>query len=250
MRLSIILDSSNYIYLTNNLKEIVQAFVYNLINDSELAHYLHNEGENVGKRIYKPVCFSDIIGECNFINGYFRFKPPITIQISSLNSSILSSMLTGMLCKKRLKLCKSEVYINKIETFEEPEFQEKTIIKTLSPITIYSTINKDDGKKFTKYFTPGRKEFSELIRENLIKKALAFKNCDFSSEAWEITAIGSLEKREKIITYKGIIIKAWSGIFEINGSQELTKIGYNLGFGSKNAQGFGLVEIIETKKFN
>ncbi len=46
---------------------------------------------------------------------------------------------------------------------------EEIKVRTLSPISTYSTLYRKDGKKFTYYFNPMEEEFSETIENNLKK---------------------------------------------------------------------------------
>ncbi len=45
------------------------------------------------------------------------------------------------------------------------------IVKTLSPITVYSTLETPDGRKKTYYYNPFKADFKELIIKNLQRKA-------------------------------------------------------------------------------
>lgn len=87
-------------------------------------------------------------------------------------------------------------------------------------------------------------EFEQLIRDNLIKKYIAFYNIEPSDTSFKLVPIKNKNLKENIILYKGIVIKGWSGEFDIEGSEELIKIAYDAGLGSKNSQGFGCIELI------
>lgn len=43
-------------------------------------------------------------------------------------------------------------------------------------------------------------------------------------------------------------IKAWLGIYRLQGEPELISLAYDTGFGSKNSQGFGMFEILTKVK--
>ncbi|MEM0506480.1 MAG: CRISPR-associated endoribonuclease Cas6, partial [Thermosphaera sp.] len=51
--------------------------------------------------------------------------------------------------------------------------------------------------------------------------------------------------REYICVFEGTVIKSWSGVFAIEGNPELIEMGYEAGLGSKNSQGFGMIEVIK-----
>jgi len=61
-------------------------------------------------------------------------------------------------------------------------------------------------------------------------------------------AIKQILPNEKIIYFgtgpNKIIIKAWQGHFLLEGSPELIQFGLDAGLGNRNAQGFGMVELV------
>ena len=120
------------------------------------------------------------------------------------------------------------------------EVEEECMIKTLSPITVYSTLVSQDGKKKTYYYSPFESEFSELIKNNLIKKYEAFNCKKLDYYDFKITPIKETLK-ESVIFYKGFIVKGWNGVFEIKGNKELIEVALNSGMGSKNSQGMGCI---------
>jgi len=120
-------------------------------------------------------------------------------------------------------------------------------VKTLSPITVYSTLYTREGKRKTYYYTPWEKEFSSLILENLRKKIHAFRgeNIPYQSDNHYIKPLRVSRRDEKIVKYKGTIIKGWMGIYELYLPMEYFPFAYHAGLGSKNSQGFGMIEITE-----
>lgn len=50
---------------------------------------------------------------------------------------------------------------------------------------------------------------------------------------------------EKIVKYRETVIKGWMGRFVLKGNRKLLKLGYECGIGSKNSQGFGMVEVVD-----
>ncbi|WP_337919956.1 CRISPR-associated endoribonuclease Cas6 [Petrotoga sp. 8T1HF07.NaAc.6.1] len=107
---------------------------------------------------------------------------------------------------------------------------------------------EQNSSKKTVYFSPNDDNFSKLIRENLIKKYLAYYDSnlpnEISNDEFVIKEADQKGSKMIITKYKNFIIKGWHGVFEIQGNPSLLKIGYDSGFGAKNSQGFGLVEVI------
>ena len=230
---------------------IIQAFVYNLIS-SNLAKMLHDKGFEINNRKFKLFTFSRLQGNFKIDkrSNTIIFHPPFTLTISSALDQFIEELANEVLANKNLRIGKTTVKINSIEV-PTAELSEKNKIKMLSPATIYSTLKKADGKKKTYYYSPFEKEFSELISQNAKKKIRAFRSGDqngseiIEPEAKiELTPLNVTTRNEKIINYKGTIIKGWTGIYELSGNRKLIKLVYDTGLGGKNSQGFGCFDVI------
>jgi len=53
--------------------------------------------------------------------------------------------------------------------------------------------------------------------------------------------------RSKLFRVQGTKVRGWEGKFWVEGDPELIRIGYEAGFGERNAQGFGMVKLVATK---
>ena len=128
-----------------------------------------------------------------------------------------------------------------------PDINSESIkTKAISPIEVHSTLSKGDGKKKTYYYTPFEKEFPELINLNIKKKWKAFhkEDCTFDLN---IKPLFSGNKFERI-QYFGAgefstLVKAWAGFYRLEGQTEILKFAIDAGLGSRNSQGFGMVEV-------
>jgi CRISPR-associated endoribonuclease Cas6 len=123
----------------------------------------------------------------------------------------------------------------------EPKIENRAKIRSLSPITVYSTLISPDGGKKTYYYSPFENEFSKIIDANAKKKLYILRKRTIKSSL----EIKALNAREKIIMYKDTVVKGWMGVFEISGPKSLIKTVYDMGLGSKNSQGFGMFEVIK-----
>ncbi|MCL4384796.1 MAG: CRISPR-associated endoribonuclease Cas6 [Cyanobacteria bacterium] len=264
MRININFYCDNKFLLPIQYNHLVQSFIYNNIN-KKIANFLHEKGFELNKRNFKLFSFSRINGKIDVI----KIKQEYLLLIKNFFNFILSSPYEEFITSfalnlsennKKLLLGENIVQIYSIDVLFEPEFKENMKIKMLSPITIYSTLNDAIGNKKTYYYNPWEKEFEILVKENLIKKMIAFnnfnnlvddinnpsmlKNSDyFENKNFFIKPHKVMKKDEKIINYKDTIIKAWFGEYLISGDIDLIKISYYCGLGSKNSQGFGLYEI-------
>jgi len=97
---------------------------------------------------------------------------------------------------------------------------------------------------------PDEPEFSELVRQNLIRKyeAIHARKPQDDSFTMEFDA-EYIRKRggriTRLIRYKEIDIRGILCPFHASGNPELMFVGYECGFGDKNSAGFGMVEVAE-----
>ncbi|GLI53636.1 CRISPR-associated endoribonuclease Cas6 [Thermodesulfovibrio yellowstonii] len=242
MRLILTLNSKKEIILPLYYNEILQGFIYKNIEKS-IAEEIHNRGFLFEKRNFKLFTFSRLIGKTKIEKSFFKIFTPSKLIISSPYNEMLQSLAENLIKWHELKLGDNTLYIESISIHYTPEIKETVFIRMLSPITIYSTLNTPDGRKKTYYYNPKEKEFSELIRENIIKKYIAFYRKTPLSKEFTIEPLKVTREDEKIVSYKGFIIKGWMGKYRLNGSKELLQLAYDGGIGAKNSQGFGCFEV-------
>lgn len=232
-------SSSRHVFLPYSYPEFVQALIYKFLPENR-AGQLHEEGFPYEKRRFKLFTYSRLQGklERREPKKGLYFFPPVEFKVGSPVDWILQGLAEGLLKEGVIQLGQSEMQVDSIAVETPKNFSDSVKIKMLSPVTVYSTFHKPDGKKLTHYYTPFDAEFSELITRNLQKKyeVLYKKKCE---ETLRITPLFR-HNRERILTYKKTIIKAWDGSYQLEGNPELIHISYQTGLGSKNSQGFGM----------
>ncbi len=244
MRLTINLFSRKALRLPLSYNEIIQGFIYRHL-DEVLGNFLHNHGFIYKKRHFKLFTFSRIIGKVKVGEGFFEITPPFKLIISSPYDKLLQSLAENLIRISEIYIGDNPVYIESINVHFTPPISDRVKIKMLSPVTVYSTLKKPDGKKKTYYYNPFEKEFSELTRENILKKYVAFYRKKPEIKEFAIEPLRVSKRDEKIIRYKNFIIKGWIGVYSIKGNPELIRFAYDAGIGNKNSQGFGCFEIIK-----
>ena len=242
MRIKINLSAETHLILPKSHNHLLQGFIYSLL-DPLLRKRLHKEGYPYEKRRFKLFTFSRLLGKVKMFKEYFQFNPPLKLIISSPKDEILQSLAEGLLKSPEVILGKNTVYIDSINVAARPSFNHKVTIKMLSPVTIRSTLYGADGSKKSYYYSPFEKEFCRLIKENLRKKYKIVFNKNLGHDfEFSIKPQKVPPSSEKIIIYKGTVIKAWMGIYEIKGNPEVIALSYDTGLGAKNSQGFGCWE--------
>ncbi|MBI2487203.1 MAG: CRISPR-associated endoribonuclease Cas6 [Deltaproteobacteria bacterium] len=249
IRLLLELASEKHFIIPIHYNYHIQSFLYNSISP-KLAKILHDHGFPIGKRRFKLFTFSRILGEYRLDRNKEKivFSSPFRLIVSSVMREFIEEIAEELMRKESAKILSQKVSLNSVEVSDLAINQDKLKIKMLSPITIYSTLSRADGKKKTYYYSPFEKEFSQLISENAKKKFKAFYEKEPNGDI-QLTPLNVNKSNERIIFYKGIVIKGWMGIYGLSGDHELMKLAYDAGLGGKNSQGFGCFEVLGRKNF-
>lgn len=248
MRIKIRFYSSSKIHLPTGYISLIQGFLYNKI-DKLNSKWLHEEGFTSGGRKFRLFCFSWILERARYDreNSIFIFPENISFIVSSPVDWILEDIATNTIKSDKVKLGDNVLFISSIEVLKEKVFKNNEIVlRALTPIEVHSTFEKPNGKKITHYYTPFDSEFSEFVNNNLKKKWNAFYKEDCKYDL-SIEPLFKGNRYESIIYFgtnpkTRILVKGWRGKYLCKAPSELLKFAYNTGLGSKNSQGFGMVE--------
>lgn len=243
MRLNITLDFDGQLNLPLQYNNIMQAVILNWLGDENYQKFIHDVGFKFENRKYKLFTFSKMYGRFKIKkeNKTIAFSNGANFTISSLEDKFLNYLAANVIEKDNFKFGNNRVSVNSIQSIYN-KISDKEEIYTRSPIVVYSTFKNYVGNK-TYYYSPSEREFSELIRKNLIHKYEAYYEQAPENDNFSIQPINQSKLKQRVVLYKGYIIKGWDGEFLIQGSKEFMNIAYNAGIGSKNSQGFGCVEI-------
>jgi len=244
MRLLLELSSEKDFIIPIHYNHHIQSLLYSSISP-KLAEILHNYGFPLEKRRFRLFTFSRILGEyqINKDKEKIVFSSPFRFVVSSVMKEFIEEIAEELMRRESVEILSQRVSLSSIEVSDLSIDRDRLGIKMLSPVTIYSTLSRADGRKKTYYYTPFEKEFSQLISENSRKKFRAFYEREPDGEI-HLTPLNVNMSNQKIISYKNTVIKGWMGIYELSGSPELMKLVYDTGLGGKNSQGFGCFEIL------
>ena len=222
---------------------LVQGAIYNSI-DTELAEFLHNKGFAVNGRSFKMFAFSTLNGafKIDKEKSTITFMSGIRLVITSPVDEFCQSLVNALLKRGTLRLGKQVLEIVDINLVKPQRTTGEVLLRTLSPVVLYSTLLRPDGRKYTAYFQPGDPDHERLLGENLRKKYRAFFREEPPPDDIRVRPKGM--QRMRIVRYKGIIIKGYSGMLILKGPSSLLHLAVDAGLGGKNSQGFGCVEVI------
>ncbi|MDK2906800.1 MAG: CRISPR-associated endoribonuclease Cas6 [Petrotoga sp.] len=240
------LDPEGLVILPVHYNSVIQGLIYSLIRDD--MPEIHDDGFAVKGRTFRFFTFSRLFGKIEYVkDGKIAFRSPANLRVGSPFEQFLVNLAKNLLNSESLFLGSARVFIKSISVPPLPDFSSgKVKVKALSPITVYSTLYSPEGKKKTYYYHPGEKEFGELIVDNLQKKA-AFFNINPEEFPVSFKPIKVNNKDMKLIYYKDFVIKGWLGLYQLEGDPKLLKLAYSTGLGSKNSQGFGMIDVIQER---
>ena len=225
---------------------IVQGAIYHSI-DKELAAFLHDKGFTSGSRTFRMFSFSGLYGQfsMNRVKKTIAFTGRVKLTISSPVDEFCQSVVSTLLTRGSLTLNDFLLEVQQVQIKKMAVTGETVLLQTLSPIVLYSTLLRADGRKYTCYFQPRDPDYEQLLGENLRKKYQAIYN--EKPPLGEITVKPVGEQKLKIINYKGFIIKGYAGRIRLEGPQPLLQMAVDGAVGGKNSQGFGCVKVVGGK---
>jgi CRISPR-associated endoribonuclease Cas6 len=228
--------------LPSHYNYILQAFIYRNLSKT-LAEKVHSQGFAFEKRQFRLFTFSRLLGSFQRNQDTIFYQNTISLWVASPLTEILESFASHLARKGKIKLGTSYCRITGIEVPFKEEYDNSVTVKMLSPVTAYSTLLTLDKKRKTYYYSPFEEDFKRICHQNLLKKYQILNNKALDSNInFSIIPERVSKRNEHIIMYKGTVIKAWSGIYRLEGSPELIKVAFDCGLGAKNSQGFGMIE--------
>ena len=254
MRIKITCDIGEGIRLPINYNYFLASAIYGFLreSDSEYAHFLHQDGYEVENRRFKLFTFSQLMAKRREIRcDQIHFRSPLTWHVSSSQEPFLENFAATLMGSGILQIERHRLRVQDVEVLRQPRFGPQMTFRCLSPITM-STKRERDGKLVTHYCLPDDPQFSELVRQNLIRKYEAVYRHPPTEKSFAMTFDQAyIDKREgrvtRLVDFKGTKIRGVFSPFHVIGAPELIHIGYECGFGDKNSMGFGMVEVARKK---
>ncbi len=256
MRIRVTCDVGRGVYLPINYNYLLASVIYRFLklSDPEYADFLHDNGYAMGNKRFKLFTFSQLMARKREITGdEIGFRSPITWYVSSPQEEFLGNFASSLMERGVLRVGHVHLPVRDVYIPRTPRFHPRMTFRCLSPITI-STKRERDGKLVTHYCLPEEPEFSELVRQNLIRKHEVIHSREPKDDSFTLEFDAEYIRRRRgrvtrLIRYKDIDIRGVLCPFHAAGSPELMFVGYECGFGDKNSAGFGMVDVYEKARF-
>jgi CRISPR-associated endoribonuclease Cas6 len=166
-------------------------------------------------------------------------SPNVHFFFSTMREHIGVALVEGLLEKPEVKIGDASFVVSEIKVIKEKEIGNKERFITLSPINI-TTVEDNGGKRIVDLY-PDNPKFYENLRNNLVKKYVAFHGKEPEGNELDIKVIRAKGKR---IQVKNTFHRCVEMVFDAEGGKELLEVGYKAGFGERNSMGFGMVKAV------
>lgn len=250
MQLSITFDAGGPVVLPVHYAQMIQGLIYRQLENPALRNYLHEHGFALEKRRFKLFTFSRLFGsEVHYDKSTksLLISPPLKLVVCSPVNFIMQELGTGFLRRGSVRLGNARLEVAGV-TAETPIVTGDTlVVRMLSPLVAYSTLEGVDGRKYTYYYSPFEPRFEELVAANLFKKHLLIYGRSADPKSFSIRPVKVEDRDLKVTRYKDTVVKGWMGRYALSGDPLLLQTALDAGMGSKNSQGYGCCILEDTK---
>ncbi len=250
MRVKFTLQSDKNITLKTGYSYQIQSFIYDLLKKTPLKNF-HDIGFKYDINNFKLFTFSNVLerGVFDKEKKEFKFRNKVSFIVSSPYDKLLEEVAKSIFNKELMFIGENNLYLSSAEIIKINQIEKNRVrISTVTPIEIHKTFQDLDGEEKTYYFNPIESEFSDRVNENIRKKWMAFNNSDSCPYSISILPVKKEFLKEKIQSFKGIVVKGWQGHFWLDGDPELIYFSLECGLGGRNSAGFGMIDIVEENK--
>ncbi len=220
------------------INETIQGLLYKAISeDSSYSMKVHEKGRQFEGRKYKLFTFGEPKGKYEIRGDQIVYLTEMRLFVRSADPYFIQLLFAYFTKYSQVRIGENTVRVGEIKLSDERIFEERIVIRTLSPITAYVT----DENGHTVYFTPEDKNFYDSIVTNARRKWSSVYGDD-KAFTLKISRMDAAKYIKRATRFKSTFITAWHGTFILEGKPQLLDFLYQTGLGSKNSQGFGMFE--------
>jgi len=203
------------------LSKLFQSFIYTVLDDKEHDGYKHVNG-----KVFKSM---------NFKIAYVENE--IHIKFVALNQAHEKQLAEHILFHQ-LKLGEIQLTQTNVSITER-----NSKIKSPMKVGGFVCANIKDGKSSKKiYLEPKSAKFQEIIHNNTLQKYEALFRKPYEGDL-KIKLVNQ-KPRERIFHYSKGVMKAWYGVYEIEGDEDILAMILDTGMGANCMKGLGFLELV------
>ncbi|MDO4765786.1 MAG: CRISPR-associated endoribonuclease Cas6 [Eubacteriales bacterium] len=236
MKLIVKFDLQDKLKLPINYQRWIQAAIYKCLEGDSLFAELHEKGYKNGNLDFKLFTFSYLKGNYKVEKNTIIFEGEVELEIRSIEKQMIERIY-NWLNEKGFQLGDYHLLPSEISRVDKKITKEEMTVYMMTPMVAHHT---EKEKSCTIFYRPEDKEFMELIVQNFQRKYMAF--CHQPEGEFSIELVAASDRDKVVTKYKDFFITGWKGVYKLKGKPEYLDFLYNVGLGSKNAQGFGMFE--------
>ena len=219
---------------------MVQGMIYNALGeDPAYQRFLHETGYAVGDRSFRHFVFGRLRGRYERVPQGLRFPEGFSLEIRSARGRFVQLLMGGMLPGSVHRLGGNSVTVAEVRLEDRHVTAGEIEIRMDSPVTVHSTL--DDGSTF--FPEPSDQEFGRLLAYNTARKWISLYGSNPPGGLAFVPL--RMTERDKVVTrFKGFYVTGWRGRCRLIGEPQVLDLLYQTGLGNRNAQGFGLFDLL------
>ena len=226
----------NKLKLPISYQSLLQGLIYSIFDKEEYGYFLHDEGYKLNHKVFKMFNFSNLFGKYNIEDKNVIFDNEVRLYIASQSEEFIQIVYQFFIKNERVVLNHQFLNIKNIELIDTPYFkgEKDIVIKTLSPIVAYKTIDK-----YVNFYKPSDEQFFSLCLSNLNEKCKALDE-PIRQLVFNINSVNFEKKR--IVQFKNTFYIAYLAELNVHINYETLDLLYNTGLSAKGSAGFGMIE--------
>ncbi len=207
----------------------------------QVAQLVHDLGFSSGSKRYKLIAFSLLQPERYETTPVgLRVEGGLRWQVTSPLEPLIEAVTLGLLSEPEARLGGEMLRIERVRVIPAPAFSDSMVFTTLSPVSVSTGARDEQGRFRKRFLAPDEPDFWRVLAGNLKRKAEVVFGKVLDGDV-NFTCLG--HPRSKLLTVNETQVRAWMMNFKAEGPAELLCVGYEAGFGERNAQGFGMVKL-------
>jgi len=245
-----------------NYQYPISSWLYQVLDrsDTAFAHWLHEEGYAFAGRRFRFFCFGDLDVR-PFRREGDRLQllgRQVKLTVSFALPTGAQHFLQGLFAEQELRLADRrsgvDFRIDSVEMLPEPSFSAPSIrLRTASPVVV----SRPNERGHADYLHPSEPDYAERLYENLMAKIHALIVAEggipepylpYKSAAFDLRLLS--EPRSRLVTIaadtpRETQVRGYHYDFELTCDPAWQQVIWQVGWGEKGSQGFGLVNCLD-----
>ena len=230
----------------------------------DFAEFLHEEGwqpagreagrqssgGSAAHKRFKFFVFSRLEQPGKRISGGRQWlrQRPVEWQVASPLAEMMELLAEGLARQGVISLGDragtTHLTVTEILELPDPVLSGRMRFETLSPLFAAVDDVRPDGRHRKHHLRAEDGRYGERVAANLVSRYRALTGAEPADPRLEFRFLDA--PKAQLVQYKGTHHHCYLGQFEVSGSEELIRLGWDGGFGEGNSKGFGMAGWLES----